>query len=1525
MPTLDKGNVENIFDLTPLQEGLLFHYLKHNNNSHQNFEQICLNIEGKVNKDVFTVSWAEVVAHNEMLRTVFRWKKLNKPVQITLREHQPRIVYYDITGHAVDHREHEYQQIKVKDRSELFDLEEVPFRVTLVKRSEDFFTIIISNHSIIYDGWSNGILLKEFFETYTSRLDNQSHQLQQKGNFKDFVKVVRGPEPVGTKEFWHQYLSGLAEKNDLLIKSDSACELLDAAGYSAHLSAHQVDEINTFCTRHKLTKATLYYASWGILLQKLSNSKDLVFGTTVSGRSARIEGIDTMVGLLINTLPLRVKDNGQTSMELLQEISAHLLERERYENTSLLKVKEYGALPLNEEVFNTIVLIENYPLDKAVFTRHPECRLTSFTFDQTNNFDIALSILNFEDDIEIFFGYNSGKYSEDIIKSLANYFIKIAGDIVSDPERRVREIELPAPEEKKEILQQFNDTKSAYSSDKFIHNLFEHQASINPGNIALICGDQQLTYQELNRKANQVAVILRRHFGNKKVLVPVVMERSAEMIIALLGIFKAGYGYVPFEPSLPEARIGKLLRSLAVTAVFTDNITSSHVLSIVEEVKTIDQVFGLKNSLKPNLMLSDEIKWIDVDADETFEYNSAGRSNEELAYVIYTSGSTGLPKGVAVSHKPVINVIEWVNKTLKVTPQDKLLFVTSLGFDLSVYDIFGSLAAGAAVYVATREDISDPQLLLNIIIEEKITIWDSAPAAFNQVVQVGSILDKNTNGNRLRMAMLSGDWIGLQLPDMAKNLFGNTEVVSLGGATEAVIWSNYFTFEKVEKNWRSIPYGKPIQNASYYILDDDLNVLPKGVIGELYIGGQCLAQGYINEPDLTGSKFLKSPFTEGERIYKTGDLARWFDDGNIELIGRKDHQVKIRGFRVELGEIETRLAEHPRIGNISILVNKNRAGENFIAAFYVTNGEIDPQELRNHLSHDLPEYMIPSKFIKVDEIPVTANGKVDRKQLLKMIDEEEGFQASVSPETATEIVLAGLWADIIKIDTEKIKTGSNFFDIGGHSLTAAILQARIEKNFDIQVQLREIYANATLWQLARCIDRCTIKAYKIKPVKPQACYPVTSGQKRLYSLQRLNPDSTQYNVVGCVKITGSLDLKELNRVMEDIIYAHESLRTSFTFVEDSLVQIISAEQAFTLQRHKFEGNPEAIDFGNYVHAFDLSEAPLFRLSLIETQDPAVSYLLLDMDHIISDGLSVHKFITDFINGFAGEKITKPEIQFKDYASWTRESAYGDKVKHQEAYWLEIFHSGVNRLTLPLDFERPSRQSHAGDHLTFNLSEEKVDKIDQIVKATDSTLFIVVFSVFNVLLSKICNTSDVTVGVPVANRPHQDLEKIIGFFVNTLPLRNTVSGEVSFHHFVKQVQSNTLKAFENQDYPFEDLVARIEPNRDPRHNPIFDVAMEFDNVDLPDLTLPGVKVEAMPKVLKRAHFDLVLSVLPVNNQITFTFEYCTDLFERSTIEWMKDCLLKLFTLVADDAKINLAEIDLFEQERSQVDDMIQFEF
>ncbi|MCP5051083.1 MAG: amino acid adenylation domain-containing protein, partial [bacterium] len=1024
-----------------------------------------------------------------------------------------------------------------------------------------------------------------------------------------------------------------------------------------------------------------------------------------------------------------------------------------------------------------------------------------------------------------------------------------------------------------------------------------------------------VTYRQLNEKANQLARALNEKGVAGGDLVAVIMNRSIDMVMAVMAILKAGGAYVPLEPYLPDTRIQKILASLGVNILLTDDKEYHRVESMSESLEALETI------LCPGGKDREEISVYSVD-------NLAPTSSPvDFAYIIFTSGSTGTPKGVVETHQPVVNVIEWVNRTFNVGQPDKLLFIASLGFDLSVYDIFGVLSSGACLRVVEAADIKDPERLLKIIIKEGITFWDSAPAALQQLVPFLDDAADCGECHAMRLIFLSGDWIPVALPDALKEAFSGVQVISLGGATEATIWSNFHPNLEVDPRWPSIPYGKPIQNAKYYILDQHVELCPIRVPGDLYIGGRCLSSGYLNDPLLTAGKFIDNPFVTGENLYKTGDMARWFSDGNMEFLGRKDHQVKVRGFRIELGEIESQLLNHEEVENAVVVVRKDHQDDNFMCAYYVSPMEMGKDELTGHLAHELPEYMIPQHFIQLEKIPLTPNGKVDRKAL-PVPGIMPGSSEYIPPRDKIEEKLASIWSEVLHITAESVGIDDDFFELGGHSLNATILMAKIHKELGVKVPLVEIFKIPSIRGISIYIDTAKKEDYNpVKVVEEKEYYPLSSAQSRFYILQQVSPGSTAYNTIAIQKVDGHVEKERFDDALNQLIKRHAGFRTSFEIVAEEPVQRVHENVEFKLEyfdldaidaNEREEKNKNTL-IREFVRPFDLSQPPLMRLRLIEISDePCI--LMFDMHHIISDGTSMAVFFKEFMTYYSGGDFQPLQLQYKDFAQWQYDRLASGELGKQEAYWLGLFSGELPVLNMVTDFPRPPEQSFEGGKLYFKLEKPLNSPLNDLIKKTGTTLFMVLLAVYNVLLNRYTGQQDIIIGTTIAGRSHTDLENIIGLLIETLALRNNPQGEQTFEEFLNQVRQRTLNAYENQDYPFKELIKKVGAGNEISRNPVFDAMLIVQNMEITEFELHGLQFSPYqpPKGEEQymSKVDFTLDALEKGEEIYFNLEYCSRLYKRETMERFARHFINIIREVVAEPGIHLSAIPIISQKEKQ---------
>ena len=1539
-----KKNIEDVLPLTPTQEGMLFHFLK-DVQSEFYFEQLSLEIPGKIDVPCFERAWNAVVETNEMLRTVFYWEKVEKPFQIVLKEHKVKPIYYDLCGQAPGDAGKALDEIKRKDRKEKFDLHktEVPFRITLCKIADDKYEMIISNHHILYDGWSTGIILAEFLKSYDAFSSGKAWPKPVKTKFKEFVKRIQRRDLTAQKNYWEAYLSGFDTPVIFSIKGKPQPALKGVDNFAYRELRLSRDKLEDFVKGCKITLASLLYVAWGILLLKYNNSRDIVFGTTVSGRSGAgtgatgATGIEKCVGMFINTVPLRINKaiisgaepgSGDGMAGFLEKLHRELREREGFETTSLTDIKSFSELKSNEDLFDTIVVVENYPLEKSM-TENTGSALSigKYSMYERTHYDFTV-IISVIDDLKVNFYYNGELYSADAVEWLAGHFRNIIETLVNTPREELKnlnDIDILSDDEKKQLLVDFNGVEAAYLADKTLHQLFEEQSEQTPDRIALVGAAPRvsLSYKKLNEQSDGLACLLIEKGVLADSIVGIMVERSFEMIIGILGILKSGGAYLPIDPEYPQERIDYMLKDSGAKMM----------IGSAEERKCgsaefVFSCFFLASSL-PRFLASD---------------------SSNLVYIIYTSGTTGKPKGVSVEHRSAANTLWALQDAYPLRETDTYLLKTTYCFDVSAAELFGWFLGSGRLAILEPGGEKDAGVILDNIERFGVTHINFVPAMFN--VFLDSLHPGNIRkADSLKYIFLAGEAL---LPGLVEQFRGlgldaGIALENIYGPSEASIYASRYSL----KCWRrgdNVPIGAPLTNVRLYILGLDGFPQPIGVAGELSIGGAGVARGYLNNPELTAEKFhpqitqiqktkinksfagvkgglfQKPPLV----VYQTGDLARWLKDGVIEFLGRIDRQVKIRGFRIESGEIESRLMEYTGLKEVVVTTWEDRAGDKQLATYFVPSpslpGRIDEKELQKFLSAKLPAYMIPSYFIQLDKLPLTASGKIDRKSLpLPSAEIVAGKTKYAAPRTDAEVKLVGIWSDILGIRREVIGIDDNFFERGGHSLRATGLAGRIHKTFDIQVPLAKLFDIPTIRGLAGYIAGA--EAHRFRPLGPtgkKEYYALSPAQKRLFILQQMEGgvSNTAYNMTGLLLLEGPLEKDKFDHAFRKLIERHESLRTSFEILEEEPVQRIHDEVPFEIEYYNLSTDytdytddkihHSSFIIHHFIRAFDLSKAPLLRVGLFKLEK-GEHILAIDMHHIIADGTSLEIAARDFMTIFNGGLSEPLRIQYRDYAQWLNEELTGETLKKQASYWRQQFFGEIPMLNLPLDFPRPAEQSFEGNTLRFEIGPGEVKTLTAFALQENATRAMVLLAVFNVLLAKISNRDEVVVGMPVAGRRHPDLQSLLGMFVNTLALLNEPRGEKTFKTFLNEVKERALESYENQEYPFESLVDLLEVRRDASRNPLFDVMFAYQNMDSRVLELGGFKVTPYEYERKTAKFDLYLESVEKGDILSFSLEYCTKLFKEETARRLIDYFLRTLRNALAAPDLPLVEIRIMGEE------------
>ncbi len=1023
-------------------------------------------------------------------------------------------------------------------------------------------------------------------------------------------------------------------------------------------------------------------------------------------------------------------------------------------------------------------------------------------------------------------------------------------------------------EDKRRQLARLLRERAAF--DSLVHRLFEAQVARTPDAVALSFLDVALTYDELNSRANQLAHHLRKLGVGPETLVALCVERSPEMVIGLLGILKAGAAYVPLDPQFPESRLALMLTDACVPVLVTTQPLLGRLASHGERAVCLDT------------------DWTTI-GNESVENPKPLSTIANLAYVIYTSGSTGRPKGVQITHGALSNFLLSMRQILGLTSSDTLAAVTTLSFDIAALELYLPLIQGARLELVERATAADGKGLANLLRQTGTTFLQATPATWRL------LLDAGWEGEPDLTLLCGGEALPRALAD--RLLEKGKALWNLYGPTETTIWSS---IERVAPGDAPIAIGRPIANTQMYVLDTRLRPVPVGITGELYIGGSGLARGYLNRPGLSAQQFVPDPFSTkpGARLYRTGDLARWLADGRLECLGRIDHQVKVRGFRIELGDIESILLRHPMVREAAVIARPDASGEQALVAYLVTRDDADlaADTLRPWLATQLPDYMIPSAFARLQALPLTPNGKIDRKALPQLEIAASRTAVYVPPRGPVEEAIASILSDLLGL--ERVGVHDNFFDLGGHSLFATQLMARIRDTFSVEPSLRDFLEDATVATLVRQVEnglreRSGLSMPPIHRLERTSPLPLSFAQQRLWFLDRLAPGSAQYNIPTAVRIQGQLHVAALEAAIREVVRRHEVLRGAFVTLDGVAHQTIAEEFAVPLPLMDLSPLPpleREAETRRWIDAesarpFDLETGPLLRALLIRLGDDE-HILVVTMHHIASDGWSLGVLVRELATLYdafrAGKPSPLPElaIQYADYAAWQSETQQSPALD----YWKAKL-QGLPVLELPTDRPRPSSSQHYGGQRTLRLSDDLNRALRALSRQERATTFMTLFAGFATLLNRYSSQADFAVGTPVAGRTRSEFENLIGFFVNTLVLRLDLSGDPSFRSLLRRVRQTSLDAYANQDVRFEQLTNALRPERESAQSPLFQVMFALQNAPVPPLEAPGLTMTPLPAESGTAKFDLSLFVAEDDGGLNAIMEYDATLFEAATVDRM----------------------------------------
>jgi amino acid adenylation domain-containing protein len=1431
-----------------------------------------------VDKEKLAAIFNQLIARHETLRTSFEVEE-GEPVQKIHKNIELSLQHYKTDETGLENVRQSFTRP--------FDLSKAPLlRAGLVEieAPSPYYYLLVEMHHIISDEISQNLLQKEFMTLFSGQ-ESAPLELQYK-DFSEWENSQAQQEAVKKQgTYWLKQFEGQLPVLNLPVDFPRpAVQNNEGFTVGFHLPLKDSTALRTIARQEGATMFMVLLTVYSIFLAKLCNQEDIILGVPVAGR--KYPDLQKIIGVFINSLALRNFPGGEkTVRELFKEVKTNTLEA--FEN------QEYPFEDLVERVIVERDASRNPIFDVMLNLVNQEDFLETIPAvdDDTGNsyahvkgrvrFDMNLVAVDSGERVFCIFFYCAALFKSETIERFLDYFKKITSQVPGNLDRRIADIEIISEAEKQQLLLEFNAFAADYPRDKVIIELFEEQVRKTPDSLVLVFEDNQITYRQSNEQANRLGRLLISKGVQPDTLVSLMVQRSVEMVVGIWGILKSGGAYLPINPEAPGDRITYMLDNASVTILLTQE-------KFVEKFADRYQVINLNSP---------------VSYKKSCANPGCKNAPTDLAYVIYTSGSTGKPKGVMIQNRSVINIVKWFAAQYHLQPGFQLLQMFEYTFDASINQIFGSLLNGVTLHVIRKEYFFDIEFLRDYIIAHFINLINFVQSVIKEVLcgkeKIESLKYVISGAEKLKSTIKN------EILDNGYALFnqyGPTEVTVDALAEKCSYESNGTV-------------GVPVYNARCYIVNKYGRLNPVGVPGELWVSGDGLARGYINNVELTAEKFTSTPFIPGIKVYRTGDLTRWLPAGNVEFLGRIDTQVKIRGFRIEPVEIANQLVKIDGIKEAVVIDREDASGETYLCAYLVREEEMDElenSEIKNILSRSLPDYMIPSYYVWIERLPLSGHGKLIRSALPE--PNLEITESYVPPSNHLERKLVNIWSEVLNIDKQIIGINSDFFELGGHSLKATILVSRIHKELNIRLPLADLFINPTIRELSQIINGLTEEKFaSIEPVEKKEYYELSAAQKRLWILNQVEKEQLAYN------IPGSRGFEKLNReafekAIEALIKRHESLRTTFVMVSAEPKQKIHDYESLDfkvnyLDLRKEKKKEEVIGVLSEKERstpFNLAAGPLLRTRLLHIEEERFLFLYT-MHHIISDAWSMSVMEKEFIALYGSysqgnENALAPmRIQYKDYTQWHIRQMSGEGLKKLQNFWRNRFRGEIPILKLPTDYPRPKLKSSAGEFILFYLNKEITMQLKHTCRENGATLFIILLAAVNVFLYRYTGQTDLIVGTPVSGREHKDLENQIGFYVNMLALRNRLNKEQSFREVLQAVKRSTLEAFDHQLYPFDLLIHDLNLVRDLSHNPLFDVVVTAiaENNRLEYIEESSGRKEndaddSFESGAAASKYDFRLRFREKAGQIVVHIQYNPELFKKVRIMMIRERFINLIT-------------------------------
>ncbi len=1485
--------IADVLPLTPLQQGLLFHANGARGSDDLYAVQLNITVTGPLDQDRLREAVQTVVNRHPNLVARFS-EQFNQPVQIIPADPVAAWRYVELEpGADVDEQ---LKQLCTAERAAVCDFADQPaFRAALVHTAADRHRFVLTFHHIVVDGWSLPILLQEIFACYYGQW------LPAAVPYRRFVTWLAGRDHDAAHAAWREVLAGF--DTPTLVGPPHRLEIGQRGISSFRVSAETTRALSELARSHQTTLNTVLQCAWAQLLMWLTGRHDVAFGITVSGRPAEVLGADSMVGLLINTVPVRAKVTSATTtaalLEQLQTAHNHTLEHQH------LALRDIHRITGHDQLFDTLFVYENYPFDTNALVSFDGLAITEFSNREYNHYPLAVQALP-GSELGLRVEFDTDVFDSASIEAMIERFKQVLAVMAADASQRLSSMDLLNAGEHARLDQWSNRAALAESvaASGSIPALFAAQVARAPEAVAVTSDGRSLTYRELDAASNRLAHLLAGQGVGPGERVALLFTRSAEAIVSILAVLKTGAAYVPIDPAVPAARVGFVLGDAAPIAAITTSVLA-------------DRLDG------------HDVVVVDVDDPRIDSYPCtalAAPAADEIAYLIYTSGTTGVPKGVAITHRNVTGLLEAADAGMELAGQVWSQW-HSLAFDVSVWEMWGALLYGGRLVVVPESVSRSAEDLHALLVREQVTVLSQTPSAFYALQAADGLAPELADQLKLRTVVFAGEALEPQrLQTWLNRHPGLPRMINMYGTTETTVHASFREIVDSDVEGSASPIGVPLAHLGFFVLDGWLRAVPAGVVGELYVAGQGVGCGYVGRAGLSASRFVACPFGgPGARMYRTGDLVCWGADGQLAYLGRADEQVKIRGYRIELGEVRAALAGCDGVAQAVVIAREDRPGDKRLVG-YVT-GTTDPGAARAKLAERLPAYMVPAAVVVLDALPLTVNGKLDKRAL--PAPEYQDTDHYRAPADAVEEILASIYAQVLGL--ERVGVDESFFELGGDSLLAMRVIAAVNTGLDAGLSVRALFEAPTVAQLA---PRIGAEAGRLEPLvacQRPAVIPLSFAQNRLWFLDQLEGPSPVYNMAVALRLRGRLDAEALGAALADVVGRHESLRTLFPAAEGIPQQLVVAPdradfawQVVDAAGWSVKRLGEAIDSATGYSFYLATEIPLRARLFRVAEDEHV--LVAVVHHIAADGLSVTPLMRDLGEAYASRSTGEAPgwadlpVQYVDYTLWQRGQLgdlddSGSRIAAQLAYWQETLAGMPERLQLPTDRPYPPEADYRGATVAVKWPVELQHQVARVAHEHNATSFMVVQAALAVLLAKLSSSSDVAVGFPIAGRRDPALDELVGFFVNTLILRVDLAGDPSLAELLAQVRQRSLAAYEHQDAPFEVLVERLNPPRSLTHHPLVQVMLAWQNNEPGKLSLGDLQVTPVPVDTRTARMDLTFSLAESFSEagepagIGGEVEFRTDVFDAASIEALIERLRRVLVAMTADPAQRMSSMDV----------------